>query len=88
MALFKSTQVTNKQTVMTADRASDAIVSGCLHAQLGAIERLFGLIAEAPGSLCLLNGGAAGLLAAQLGCPFRQVDNLVLEGLARMGGAG
>lgn len=26
MALFKSTQVTNKQQVMTADRASDAIV--------------------------------------------------------------
>jgi hypothetical protein len=34
-------------------------------------------------TLCLLSGGAAGELAPQLELPQRQVDNLVLEGLAR-----
>ncbi len=55
----------------------DAIVSGALHATLGAIERMRG---EA--KPCLLSGGAAGELVPHLGLPYRLVDNLVLEGLA------
>ena len=65
-------------------RTADAIVSGCLHAQLGAIERMFRLVASQPGAVCLLNGGAAVSLAPLLEIPLRRVDNLVLEGLACM----
>ncbi len=72
----------------TPRRTADAIQTGCLHAQLGAIERMFRLVAAEPGSLCLLNGGAAAALAPLLECPLREVDNLVLEGLARMRQAG
>ena len=68
----------------TPRRTADAIVTGCLHAQLGAIERMFRLVAAGEGALCLLNGGAAASLAPHLECPHRVVDNLVLEGLARM----
>ena len=56
----------------------DAIVSGALHATLGAIARM-----RTEARLCLLSGGAAGELAPHLGLPYRLVDNLVLEGLAR-----
>ena len=65
-------------------RTVDAIASGCLHAQRGAIERMFRLVEAETGAVCLLNGGAAGSLAPLLDIPLRQVDNLVLEGLARM----
>lgn len=65
-------------------RTADAIVTGCLQAQLGAIERMFRLVAGEPQATCLLNGGAAATLAPHLECPLRVVDNLVLEGLARM----
>ncbi len=68
----------------TPRNTADAIVSGCLHAQLGAIERMFRLVEAGVGSVCLLNGGAAAALAPQLECPVRVVENLVLEGLARM----
>jgi type III pantothenate kinase len=68
----------------TPRRTADAIATGCLHAQVGAIERMFRLVAAQPGAVCLLNGGAAAALAPQLECPVRVVDNLVLEGLARM----
>ena len=63
----------------------DAIISGCLEAQLGAIERAFARIAGEPDALCLLSGGAAQMLAPQLSIPHRLIDNLVLEGLARQG---
>lgn len=57
----------------------DAIRTGCLEAQLGAIERAY---ARLPGAeLCILSGGAAPALAPHLQLPLRQVDNLVLEGL-------
>ena len=58
--------------------------TGCLHAQVGAIERMYRLVEAEPGSICLLNGGAAAVLAPLLGCPLQQVDNLVLEGLVHM----
>ena len=65
-------------------RTADAIVSGCLHAQVGAIERMFRRVAAEAGAVCLLNGGAAGSLAPLLEIPLRRVDNLVLEGLGCM----
>jgi len=58
---------------------ADAIESGCLLAQAGAIERAFA--AMQPGAACVLAGGAAGRIAPSLGIPVRLVDNLVLEGL-------
>lgn len=59
----------------------DAIVSGAIHATLGAIDRMQATLGK--DALCLLSGGAAGELAPHLELPLRQVDNLVLEGLAR-----
>ncbi|MBK1681578.1 type III pantothenate kinase [Rhodocyclus tenuis] len=59
----------------------DAIASGCLHAQAGAVERLYRQLPA--GSPCLLSGGSAPALAAHLALPVRRIDNLVLEGLAR-----
>lgn len=62
---------------------ADAIASGCLQAQLGAIERVFSGLSV--GSLCLLSGGAAPVLAPHLQIPLRQEPHLVLHGLARIG---
>jgi len=63
----------------------DAIASGCLHAQLGAVERMFVQLEHEPGALCLLTGGAAPHLAPHLNIPFQLTDNLILDGLARFG---
>jgi type III pantothenate kinase len=63
----------------------DAIVSGCLEAQIGAIERVFTRISSATNAICLLSGGAATTLSPLLRIPHRHIDNLVLEGLARKG---
>lgn len=59
----------------------DAIFSGCLEAQLGAVERAFARIAGRPGAHCLVFGGAAPLLVEHLRLPCRRVDTLVLDGL-------
>lgn len=61
-----------------------AIASGCLQATSGAIERMFRPIADDPAAICLLSGGAAGHFANLLDIPLRHVENLVLEGLARV----
>jgi len=66
----------------------DAIVSGCLQATLGAVERMFVHVAATPGATCLLTGGAADDLDARLELPRRRIDNLVLEGLARIAADG
>ncbi len=64
-----------------ATNTDDAIVSGALHATLGAIERVrASLGSDVP---CLLSGGAAAELVKHLARPYRVIDNLVLEGLAR-----
>jgi len=63
----------------------DAIVSGCLQAQLGAIERMFAAIADEPGALCLLTGGAAPRLLHDLDIPACLTENLILDGLVRYG---
>ncbi len=64
---------------------TDAIVSGCLHAQIGAIERMFAKLAAEPGAVCLLTGGAAQRLVPLLNIPFQLTENLILDGLARFG---
>jgi type III pantothenate kinase len=61
-----------------ADNTDDAIVSGCLSAQAGAIERA---VAAHHGALCIVSGGAAGYIAPVLAVPHRLADNLVLVGL-------
>ena len=70
----------------------DAIETGCRHAQAGAVERMFRALG--PGSACLVSGGggpalierlAEGTAASGAGLPCRYVENLVLEGLARIG---
>ncbi|HRP25218.1 MAG TPA: type III pantothenate kinase [Thauera sp.] len=68
-------------------RTIDAIRSGCLQAQAGAVERMFCQIADAPGATCLLGGGAAASFADLLGIPLRRIDNLVLLGLGAIAGA-
>ena len=65
-------------TRVFADNTQDAIYSGCLAAQAGAIERA---VAAHGGAHCLLSGGAAAWIAAYLSVPFTLVDNLVLTGL-------
>ncbi len=61
-----------------ADNTDDAIVSGCLSAQAGAITRA---CERYQGALCILSGGAASLIAPALSTNYRIVDNIVLTGL-------
>lgn len=61
----------------------EAIVSGCLFAQAGAVARMFRHVAAAPGAICLLSGGGAERLAGVLEMPRRVVETLVLEGVVR-----
>lgn len=63
---------------------ADAILSGCLQAQAGAVERMFRQIDTAPHACCLLGGGAADTFADLITLPLQRVDNLVLDGLARI----
>ena len=60
----------------------DAIETGCRHAQAGAVERMFRRAGA--GAACLVSGGAGRALIEQLDVPARYVENLVLEGLARI----
>ncbi len=74
-------QMNNKSAVF-ANNTGDAILSGCLNAQAGAIERaVMTQSRQFPGVLCLLSGGAARYIAPNLPIPFRIIDNLVLIGL-------
>ena len=63
----------------------DAIETGCRHAQAGAVERMYRAFRDLDGApLCVVSGGAGRPLADQLTMPRRYVENLVLEGLARI----
>jgi type III pantothenate kinase len=63
----------------------DAIETGCRHAQAGAIERMYRAFRDMGGApLCIVSGGAGLLLSDQLTMPRRYVENLVLDGLARI----
>jgi type III pantothenate kinase len=61
-----------------ADNTHDAILSGCLAAQAGAIERA---CAAHGAELCIVSGGAAGHIAPLLSVRHRMLDNVVLIGL-------
>ncbi|WP_288379223.1 type III pantothenate kinase [uncultured Massilia sp.] len=60
------------------DNTDDAIVSGILSAQAGAIERA---CSEHGARACIVSGGAAPYIAPALKLPHRVVDNIVLVGL-------
>lgn len=65
-----------------ADHTDAAIVSGCLAAQAGAIERAVVAHMRRQGKVrCLISGGAAALISPHLSVPHDRVDNLVLIGL-------
>ncbi|MCC6608289.1 MAG: type III pantothenate kinase [Burkholderiales bacterium] len=61
---------------------SDAIESGCLAAQSGAIERAYARLPA--GSPCFLSGGGARPLVPLLAFTPREVEHLVLEGVLRL----
>jgi type III pantothenate kinase len=60
----------------------DAIETGCRDAQAGAVERMYRRAGA--GTTCVVSGGAGRALIGQLDIPCRYVENLVLEGLARI----
>jgi len=63
----------------------DAIETGCRHAQAGAVERMYRVLRELERNpLCIVAGGAGRVLVDQLSVPRRYVENLVLDGLARI----
>ncbi len=65
----------------------EAIQAGCLHAQAGAVERMFRLVAGQAGAVCLVAGGARRELLPLLSVPAREAEHLVLEGLVRLADA-
>lgn len=67
-----------------ADNTDDAILSGCLAAQSGAIEHAF---QRHQAVECILSGGAAQFIAPMLTVPYRTVDNIVLIGLHAASGS-
>lgn len=71
---------------LPATNTDDAIVSGALHATLGAVTRMRSTLGNV--ATCLLSGGAAPALAPCIEAPLKQVENLVLEGLARFAAVG
>jgi type III pantothenate kinase len=63
----------------------DAIETGCRHAQAGAVERMYRVFRDMGGTpLAIVAGGAGRALVDQLAMPRRYVENLVLDGLARI----
>lgn len=64
-----------------ADNTQEAIISGCINAQVGAICRAMENRND-PAVRCILSGGAAGFIAPHLPMTCEQIDNLVLVGLA------
>lgn len=70
-----------QQTI--ANNTLDAMQSGCIYAQIGAInmcrEQASQVLTQTP--LCLLTGGASIFIENQLMYPVQKVDHLVLQGL-------
>ena len=65
----------------------DAIVSGAIEAQAGAIERAFARLADIE-ACCLLSGGNAARLAEYLTVSCQVLENLPLEGLRQLASPG
>lgn len=63
------------------DNTDDAIVSGILSAQAGAIERACAAHGTLGAGTCIVSGGAAPYIAPALKVAHRLVDNIVLVGL-------
>lgn len=61
------------------DTTENAIVSGSLHATLGAIDRMLSALGSEV--TVVLSGGSAPELQAHIAPPVKAVENLVLEGL-------
>ncbi|HEY5761665.1 MAG TPA: type III pantothenate kinase [Rhodocyclaceae bacterium] len=61
------------------DNTDDAIATGIIEAQIGAIERLRRRLP--PSTRCLVTGGHAATLMPHIAAPAEVVDTLVLEGL-------
>ncbi len=69
----------------TPRNTADAIATGCRHAQAGAVECMYRVLRELERNpLCIVAGGAGRALTDQLSMPRRYVENLVLDGLARI----
>jgi type III pantothenate kinase len=66
-----------------ADNTDQAIASGCINAQVGAIIRAYDTLAKmhAHPVSCIISGGAAKFLIPHLGIDYQHVENLVLTGL-------
>lgn len=67
-----------------ADNTEEAIVAGCISAQVGAIERAYAAFQrtdDVTDLRCLVAGGAGEILMRHLAIPCQHVDNLVLPGL-------
>lgn len=69
------------------DNTGDAIASGALNALAGAVDRMCRYVVETGESepAIVLSGGDAALLEPRLSARVEVVDNLVLEGLVRIG---
>lgn len=74
----------NSKISYFANETGNAILSGCINAQAGAIERAVADHQQHYDNVkCLLSGGAARYIAPNLSIPHRIIDNLVLIGLHR-----
>ena len=69
--------------VVAPRSTDDAIMTGCIEAQLAVIERAFARLSGA-GAVCLLSGGDARRLAQYLVIPHQLAENLPLEGLRQL----
>ena len=69
------------------DNTGDAIASGAINALAGAVERMARYMGETGEGepTVMLSGGDASLIAPLINPPLQVVDNLVLEGLLRIG---
>ena len=64
-----------------ADNTKDAIISGCINAQIGAVMRALEHLQQTE-VLCIFSGGSAQYIAPYMPRPCQQIENLVLIGLA------
>ena len=78
-ALLPAVEAAKRERVF-ADNTQEAIISGCLAAQVGAIAQAMAQRHDPP-ARCVISGGAAPYIVPHLPFPCDAVDNLVLLGL-------
>ena len=78
-ALLPTVEAAKRERVF-ADNTQEAIISGCLAAQVGAIAQAMAQRQD-PLARCVISGGAAPYIVPHLPFPADAVDNLVLLGL-------